>query len=75
MKTAKIQKQKYIGEDAKELNMQIYYRMLLQRISRHLSPEEVSFLMGKSFDFVNEVETFKKEKEFLFMIWSPCSLY
>ncbi|MGB3104582.1 hypothetical protein [Sphingobacterium siyangense] len=45
--------------------MQIYYRMLLQRISRHLSPEEVSFLMGKSFDFVNEVETFKRKRIFV----------
>jgi len=65
MKTAKIQKTKVYRRRCEELNMQIYYRMLLQRISRHLSPEEVSFLMGKSFDFVNEVETFKRKRIFV----------
>lgn len=42
-----------------EVETYIYYRMLLQRVSRHLSPEEVSFLMGKPIDYVKKVETFK----------------
>lgn len=65
MKTAKIQKTKVYRRRCEELHMQIYYRMLLQRISRHLSPEEVSFLMGKSFDFINKVEIFKIKRIFV----------
>jgi len=65
MKTAKFQKTKVYRRRCGELDMQIYYRMLLQRISRHLSPEEVSFLMGKSFDFINKVETFKRKRTFV----------
>lgn len=42
-----------------EVETYIYYRMLLKRVSRHLSPEEVSFLMGKPIDYVKKVETFK----------------
>ncbi|WP_312337568.1 hypothetical protein [Sphingobacterium sp.] len=41
------------------LEMQFFYRMLLMRISRGLSPEEVSFLMGKALDFTIKVESFK----------------
>jgi hypothetical protein len=33
--------------------------MILQRISNGLSPEEVSFLMGKALDFISKVESFK----------------
>lgn len=43
----------------REKETYIYYRMLLHRISCHLSPEEVSFLMGKPNDYVKKVETFK----------------
>ncbi len=42
-----------------EIEILIFYRMILHRISRHLSPEEVSFLMGKPLDFIKKVETFK----------------
>ncbi len=41
------------------LEMQFLYRMILQRISNGLSPEEVSFLMGKALDFISKVESFK----------------
>ncbi|WP_139351205.1 hypothetical protein [Sphingobacterium sp. CZ-UAM] len=59
MKTAKNQTTKIYRRKCEELDILIYYRMLLQRISRHLSPEEVSFLMGKPLDFIKKVETFK----------------
>lgn len=49
----------------KELNILIYYRMLLQRISCHLSPEEVSFLMGKPLDFMSKIETFRIKTIFI----------
>jgi len=65
MKTAKIQKTKIYKRKGKEIDILIYYRMLLQRISRHLSPEEVSFLMGKPFDFMSKVETFRIKKIFI----------
>ncbi|TJZ61289.1 hypothetical protein FAZ15_08810 [Sphingobacterium olei] len=42
--------------------MIMYYRMMLLRISRHLSPIEISFLMGKRLDFIRKVETFKFKK-------------
>jgi len=42
--------------------------MLLQRISRHLSPKEVSFLMGKPLDFVQKIETFKIKRIFMYDI-------
>ena len=58
MKTNKIQTKVYKRE-CNELEILIFYRMILQRISRHLSPEEVSFLMGKPLDFIKKVETFK----------------
>lgn len=41
------------------LEMKFFYRMILQRISNGLSPEEVSFLMGKALDFISKVESFK----------------
>ncbi len=43
----------------------LFYRIILQRISRHLSPEEVSFLMGKPLDFMAKAETFKIKIIFL----------
>ena len=39
--------------------------MLIQRISRHLSPEEVSFLTGKPLDFMTKIETFKMKQIFM----------
>lgn len=66
MKTAKIQKTKIYKRNGKEIDILIYYRMLLQRISRHLSPEEVSFLMGKPFDFISKFETFKTKRIFMY---------
>lgn len=42
-----------------EIEILIFYRMILHRISRHLSPEEVSFLMGKPLDFMTKIETFR----------------
>lgn len=42
-----------------EIEILIFYRMILHRISRHLSPEEVSFLMGKPLDFMTRIETFR----------------
>lgn len=42
-----------------EVETYIYYRMLLQRVSRHLSAAEVSFLMGKPLDYVEQMENFK----------------
>lgn len=65
MKTAKIQKTKIYKRKGKEIDILIYYRMLLQRISRHLSPEEVSFLMGKPLDFMSKVERFRIKKIFI----------
>lgn len=59
MKTAKIQKTKIYKRKCEEIEILVYYRMLLQRISRHLSPKEVSFLMGKPLDFMTRIETFK----------------
>jgi len=44
--------------------------MLLQRISRHLSPEEVSFLMGKPLDFMTGIETFKIKSILAFDLFS-----
>jgi hypothetical protein len=44
--------------------------MLLQRISRHLSPEEVSFLMGKPLDFMTSIETFKIKSILAFDLFS-----
>lgn len=66
MKTAKIQKTKIYRRKCEELDIQIHYRMLLQRISRHLSSEEVSFLMGKPFDFISKFETFKTKRIFMY---------
>lgn len=59
MKTAKNQKTKIYKRKCEEIEILIYYRMLLHRISRHLSPKEVSFLMGKPLDFMTRIETFK----------------
>lgn len=66
MKTAKIQKTKVYRRKAGVIDIQTYYRMLLQRISRHLSPEEVSFLMGKPFDFISKFERFKTKRIFMY---------
>src|SRR5690606_12279421 len=35
------------------------YRIIIQRIARHFSCEEVSFLMGKPLHFIADVETLK----------------
>lgn len=59
MKKVKNQTTKIYRRKCEEIEILIYYRMLLQRISRHLSPEEVSFLMGKPLDFMIRIETFK----------------
>lgn len=64
MKANKIQTKVY-RRKAKEIDILIYYRMLLQRISRHLSPVEVSFLMGKPLDFMSKVERFRIKKIFI----------
>lgn len=42
--------------------MMMYYRMLLLRISRNISPFEISFLMGKRLDFIGKIETFKLKR-------------
>jgi len=42
-----------------EIEILIFYSMLLQRISQGLSPQEVSFLMGKPLDFMSKIESFK----------------
>ncbi|MBE8720193.1 hypothetical protein [Sphingobacterium pedocola] len=42
--------------------MMMYYRMMLLRISRNLSPIEISFLMGKRLDFIHKIEAFKLKK-------------
>ncbi|MFU1858789.1 hypothetical protein ACK8HY_17440 [Sphingobacterium sp. NGMCC 1.201703] len=65
MKTAKNQTTKIYRRKCEELDILIYYRMLLQRISRHLSPEEVSFLMGKPLDFLSKIERFKLKRIFV----------
>ena len=65
MKIPKLQKTKVYRRRCEELDILIYYRMLLQRISRHLSPEEVSFLMGKPLDFVRKIEAFKINRIFV----------
>jgi len=70
MKTAKNQKTKVYRRRCEELDILIYYRMLLQRISRHLSPEEVSFLMGKPLDFMTGIETFKIKSILAFDLFS-----
>lgn len=44
-----------------EIEILIFYSMLLQRISQGLSPQEVSFLMGKPLDFMSKIESFKIE--------------
>ncbi|WP_454879492.1 hypothetical protein [Sphingobacterium detergens] len=59
MKKVKNQSIKIYKRKCEEIEILIYYRMLLQRISRHLSPKEVSFLMGKPLDFMTSIETFK----------------
>ncbi|MGE8291003.1 MAG: hypothetical protein ACN6ON_04970 [Sphingobacterium sp.] len=59
MKKVKNQSIKIYKRKCEEIEILIYYRMLLQRISRHLSPKEVSFLMGKPLDFMTRIETFK----------------
>ena len=64
MKANKIQTKVYKRE-CNELEILIFYRMILQRISRHLSPEEVSFLMGKPLDFMSKVERFRIKKIFI----------
>ncbi|CAM3782395.1 hypothetical protein SPPR111872_20590 [Sphingobacterium prati] len=69
-KTAKIQKTKVYRRKCEKLDILIYYRMLLQRISRHLSPEEVSFLMGKPLDFMSKIETFKLKRIFAYDLFS-----
>jgi len=48
-----------------EIEILIFYRMILHRISRHLSPEEVSFLMGKPLDFLTRIETFRIKQIFM----------
>lgn len=68
MKANKIQTKVYKRE-CNELEILILYRMILQRISRHLSPEEVSFLMGKPLDFIKKVETFKIKSSRLEDLW------
>jgi len=70
MKIAKIQKTKVYRRKCEKLDILIYYRMLLQRISRHLSPEEVSFLMGKPLDFMSKIETFKLKRIFAYDLFS-----
>ncbi|MCS4228299.1 hypothetical protein [Sphingobacterium sp. BIGb0165] len=65
MKKVKNQITKIYKRKGKEIDILIYYRMLLQRISRHLSPKEVSFLMGKPLDFISKVETFRIKKIFI----------
>lgn len=65
MKKVKNQTTKIYKRKGKEIDILIYYRMLLQRISRHLSPKEVSFLMGKPLDFISKVETFRIKKIFI----------
>ncbi|QQT31540.1 hypothetical protein [Sphingobacterium siyangense] len=42
-----------------EIEILIFYSMLLQRVSLGLSPQEVSFLMGKPLDFMSKIESFK----------------
>lgn len=42
-----------------EIEITIIYRMMLLRTAKHLSTEEVSFLMGKEHDFIEKIETFK----------------
>lgn len=59
MKKVKNQTTKIYKRRCGEIEILVYYRMLLQRISRHLSPKEVSFLMGKPLDFMTRIETSK----------------
>lgn len=65
MKKVKNQITKIYKRKCEEIEILICYRMLLQRISRHLSPEEVSFLMGKPLDFMSKVERFRIKKIFI----------
>lgn len=43
----------------REIVIIIIYRMMLLRMAKDLSTEEVSFLMGKEHDFIKKIETFK----------------
>ena len=70
MKKLKNQTTKIYKRKCEEIEILIYYRMLLQRISRHLSPEEVSFLMGKPLDFMTRIETFKIKSILAFDLFS-----
>ena len=70
MKKMKNQTTKIYKRKCEELEILIYYRMLLQRISQHLSPEEVSFLMGKPLDFMTSIETFKIKSILAFDLFS-----
>lgn len=45
-----------------EIEILIIYRMMVLRISKHFSGEEVSFLMGKPLDYIDRIETFKLKK-------------
>ncbi len=45
-----------------EIEILIIYRMMVLRISKHFSGEEVSFLMGKPLDYIDKIETFKLKK-------------
>ncbi|MDF2477785.1 MAG: hypothetical protein K0S24_3268 [Sphingobacterium sp.] len=70
MKKVKNQITKIYKRKCEEIEILICYRMLLQRISRHLSPEEVSFLMGKPLDFMTSIETFKIKSILAFDLFS-----
>lgn len=70
MKKVKNQITKIYKRKCEEIEILICYRMLLQRISQHLSPEEVSFLMGKPLDFMTSIETFKIKSILAFDLFS-----
>ena len=50
---------KFYGAKLQEIQVDILYRILIQRIAKHYSTEEVSFLMGKSLIFASNIENLK----------------
>lgn len=50
---------KLYGAKLQEIQVDILYRILIQRIAKHYSTEEVSFLMGKSLIFASNIENLK----------------